>query len=135
MAININPGDVFLIPLPTKDLRHAHIVITAVHPIKGTFLCVPMNSCKNQRLDDRTVVFQNGDHEFVEHPTFINYYKAEFLDIATLQSWLEDGHALQFNSLTPEQFSLVCDGFNKTHHIRPTILQQYTEIRMQELLG
>lgn len=77
MAVIINPGDVFLLPIPKISFKHAHIIVTSIDLNTGDCICVPVDTWRGKRTSDNTVVIQPGIHPFINKQSYINYYETK----------------------------------------------------------
>ena len=125
MALTIAPGDVFHLPYSRLDSGHVHIVITSVNSHTGAFLCVPIDSWKNPKLSDSTVILTPGDHPFISKKSFINYHESKILNFEIIEKLISEGEAQKMVPISPALLEKIRLGIKKSNFTKSGIIEFY----------
>jgi hypothetical protein len=82
------PGTAFLFRATDGD-KHLHVCLTepfdAPHEIPQQILVVSVTTIYSIKGEDLTCQLNDGDHEFIKHPSYVAYSRARYITIAQLQ--------------------------------------------------
>ena len=70
----MNAGDTFFAPLPPDDVVHLWIILSDPSQDASKVFVVPLMTIDDKNpMQDLTVQLDQEDHDFLKHPTFVNY--------------------------------------------------------------
>jgi hypothetical protein len=118
--------------IPTADdKKHLFILLTnpADYPPTNTqhTLIVGISSIRQGRPHDSTCCLYVGDHPFIKHESYVNYYYANILETRKLIDGYKNGVFEQRDALSTEVFARVCKGLMESRHT-PLKLQQFYQL-------
>jgi len=122
-------GDTVLLPKPGQNKSHLWVLVTAVNPQTGEAIIV--NFTTERPHSDKTVVIQPGEHAFVDRPTVVFYADARFVNLALLDTAVQQGIATQHNPLTPVLLKRVQAGLLASTLTPTKIKTAFTQAQQQ----
>ena len=101
------PGVTFLFPVDGKP--HLYFILTMPLQRDGEkkVLRVNITTVKIRREDYTLNV---GDHEFIEHKSYLNYSKAETVSVEDLEQWLRQGRLKIKETVGMDTVKFICEG-------------------------
>lgn len=100
------------------DGAHLHVVLTDTCK-SGYNLLVPICSIKPGRQHDRTCLLGVGDHDFLDRPSYVAYYRMLPYGISAIQRHLDAKFFKLRGSIGERVFALICDGVQKSQESAP----------------
>ena len=121
------PGDCLLIETNKEagHIRsHPFVIILEGEAHTRNTIIVNIQSVPNGKYDS-TVVLKRGDHEFIEHDSYVNYRLARIVSLDEIEKKIEQGTAIVKPSFTNEIFRLICDGICKSRFTPAEVVEMY----------
>ncbi len=97
---------------------HLHVVVTNICPDKS-FLLLSIASIYPDKYRDPTCVFAGGEHDFIEHASYVEYSKAQMRFANSLEKCLSSKIFVAKDDLEPAQFRRLCDGIARSQRSQP----------------
>jgi hypothetical protein len=130
MAFTTAPGDCFILPFPSGEKRHLHIIITNRDPSTGFILCVPvctMNGTQS-RLRDETVILKQQDiPKFIKHESFVFYKKSLLILETDIENFLQTKEASQKGTVSQQVLYRVQQGLLRSRRTPEECKSFYNE--------
>lgn len=120
--MTIKPGDTFLYPYP-ESKKHLHIIVEKVIS-KNVFICVFVSSIIEGRGYDRSCILNEGDCNFIKHPSYVVYDKIQIFDAQQLKHMVENGQIKISDHLDDAVLQRVIDGALKSK-MTPNLFRKY----------
>ena len=121
------PGDTFLYKHP-KEKKHLMIVVctTTPDPVIGEILhCVYVTTLYKTGEEDAVCIFQENDHPFINHDSYIEYSQLLHVCANYLQNQIAIGFAVPREPIKPEQLQKIKTAASISDAIHPTDLQYF----------
>ena len=97
---------------------HLHVVITN-KCVDNSFLFVSITTIYPDKSHDSACVFSGGEHDFIEHPSYVDYSKAQMRFNDALQRCLDTGLFPSKPDMEGPHFQRVCDGVAVSVRCKP----------------
>lgn len=127
----LSAGDTYLLETNLDAdgnvMMHLHIIVVDVNPTDNATIVVNCESYTSPKQDD-TVIFKQGDHEFIDRDTYVNYRRASIESIEDIMAQFDSRKAKKRSPLTPEQLDEVQRGLLKSPHTNFGVRNRYEEI-------
>jgi hypothetical protein len=122
MAFTVELGDVYLISIPTNELKHLFVVVTCVDSYTGQFVIVPIDTYK-MKNDDPTVKIQPGPGcpDFIKKQSFVNYALARLVNPDWLESFIIKKQAIPMDKFSQKHQDDIVAGLKKTRRLRKEV--------------
>jgi hypothetical protein len=123
------PGDCFLIQtyFDLGGSKAAHLFVIVLEWEEHTRNTIIVNIDTLQRKSDHTTILDRGDHEFIKHPSFVNYRKARIISSLELEGMLNSGIAKPKPSFTNEIFQRICEGILRSRFTPAEVREMYED--------
>ena len=115
------PGTTILIPSgPINDPQRLHlfVIVARKEGPPRQVLIVGISSMGNAYQDD-TVCFVAGDHDFIQHPSYVRYSDARTMEEAALMRGLGNGTMTQHSDCSADFLNRVVRGFEFSPAAKP----------------
>jgi len=106
-------GDAF-VRRAGKDGHHLWVVVSNPFQNDREVLILNLTSIRNSPFDDLSCVFDAGDHPWIRHPTFVNYYRSEVHSDRYLDNLVKSGAAKLWNPFIQPQLQRIWTGAGAT---------------------
>lgn len=127
----LSQGATFLVPIPGVP-KHLCVILIGpfVPPGCGIEYVIYVNitSVKGAGVGDQTCVLNDGDHDFIDHSSLVNYPTAQFLPLSRCLIDFESGRYVQKEQMRPEVVKKILDGLLLSKHTPRKIKRILTEI-------
>ena len=121
------PGDCLLIETNEEVghiKSHLFVIILEGEIYTRNTIIVNIQSVPKGKFDN-TVVLRKGDHEFIDHDSFVNYRLARIISLSELEKKIAEGTAVVKSSFDNDIFQLICDGISKSRFTPAEVLEMY----------
>ena len=113
--------------IPSGPSKHLFILLTdpTEYPAGGREhnLIVGLSSVRAGLPHDPTCILYPGDHSFIKHESYVNYYYARVEETSKLLSGEKQGLFTQKDTLDSSIFARVCQGLTESRHTAPNVLR------------
>jgi hypothetical protein len=110
------PGDCLLIETNKDEggyvKSHLFVIILECEDQIGQTIIVNIQSAQGKF--DPTTILRAGDHDFVDHDSYVVYRRARIITYAELEQKVKSGLAKSKQPLTGEVFQRLCEGLLKS---------------------
>ena len=124
----LEAGDCFLIETNYSEdgsiVAHLHIILLPPEEHTKNTIIVQINTLRSQK-QDKTMILNPGDHEFIVNPSFVNYNRARILSITSIEAMIEQGIAKIKPPISQEILEKIIDGLRKSDHTPREVLTMY----------
>lgn len=130
----INPLEKGGTLLGEVDGKGKHLIIVCNSPIfydeetpgYNAVLTVTVTSWKNNpKFNDSTCIFEEGEHSFIKHKSFVLYNRASTWRVDPLINKIENDEIKVLDHLSEEKIEEVLDGFEKSPYTDRRVLRFY----------
>lgn len=97
---------------------HLHVIVTN-ECLDKSFLFLPVTTIYPGKFYDNACVFTGGEHDFIQHPSYVDYSKAQMRFSLALQKCLDTGAFPPKPDLDDVQFGRVCAGIATSARCKP----------------
>ena len=108
--MTVKEGDTFHAPLPPHNNPHLFIVISDPAQDSSKVVLVPLMTLDDDDdSQERTCILNAGDHPFIRHPSFVNFFCAKKPSAAVIVQRAKRG-----KSVTPELLARIREAAGKS---------------------
>ena len=100
----------FLAPVPSPKQLHLCIAMTEPQEEPAIVVMVNISTVHNKRHEDRTVILQPGDHEFIKHESFVAYEYAKRVRVSVLETRHQKDQITIKDEVSDELFEKILEG-------------------------
>lgn len=128
--MNVKPGDCFLIETNLDGgghiKHHLFVIILECNADTGETIMVNIETIRSAKAD-QTVVLGQGDHEFINRPSYVNYSRAKVISLVDLQEKISHGSAIPREPMNEEVTRRICEGVSRSRFIPLGIREIYLD--------
>ena len=132
MPANITPGSCFILPFPNEDHKHLFIIISKVDEKTGNVVIVSVTTIDSKKIDSTTVLAA-GDHPFIKHDSYVDYYNARTLLITHLFDLIKQKKAVVQDPVSPDILERVISGVTKSSRTKFDIRDMFLDDLFKKL--
>ena len=100
----------FLAPVPSPTQLHLCIAMTEPQEEPEIVVMVNISTVYNKPHEDRTVILQPGDHEFIKHESYVAYEYAKRVRVSILETRHKKAQLTIKDEISDELFEKILDG-------------------------
>ncbi|HEY59908.1 MAG TPA: hypothetical protein G4N92_04375 [Anaerolineae bacterium] len=104
-----------------KPKAHLFVVILDAKLDHDKTILIPMDKVPVRGFHDSTTELNSGDHDFVDVPTYMNYYYGIIRD----KKWIDGKGRKREPPINKIIFQRICDGILKSEHTPPDVYDAY----------
>ena len=132
MPINITPGSCFLLPIPNNDYKHLFVVIANLNPSTGSIVIVSITTIDSDKCD-KTTKLDIGDHPFIKHASYVNYYNARIIGIDRIQELISNQKAFELERMNPDLLKRIISGVTQSNKTKYEIREIFMDFKFTGL--
>ena len=110
-------------PPHDPDRKHLYVILTNPKNDPATrllsTLIVPICSIVDGKRHDPACLLGKGDHPFLRHDSYADYYRALIESIDTLTRGIADGKIIAKVAITDDSFAYLCKGLIDSKRTSP----------------
>ncbi len=107
------PGVTFLFPVDEKP--HLYFILTMPLQRDGEEKVLMVN-ITSVKIKGENYTLDVGDHEFIEHKSYLNYRKAEIVSVENLERQLRRGKMKIKETVSMEIVKFICEGLRESRY-------------------
>jgi hypothetical protein len=111
---------------------HLFVILFDGEPYTGNTIIVPIDTFHSDK-QDQTVRLQAGDHEFIKHPSFVNYSLAKTTSFSYIDTLIVDGKVKVKSPIGKDILIKIREGVRKSKRTPNQILIAYSNHMDREL--
>lgn len=115
--------------IPSGPARHLYIICNdpVFYPEKGKecILAVNITSIQPNVYHDDTCILNHGEHNFIHHPSFVFYKKADIFGAERIVQNLADGTISIHDDFNDAVFEKILTGFQQSNDVKWKIRSFY----------
>jgi len=108
--------------IPFNEVPHLFVVLNDPCPA-GECLLVMVSSIKDNRIHDAACVLDDGDHPYVDRPSYMVYRMAETMQAARISKMVELKYYEQRVNMDPAIFDKICAGLFASEETKLRIIK------------
>jgi len=116
-------------PAHDPQRKHLYVILTDSKNDPATnllsVLMVPICSVVAGMYHDPACILQIGDHAFIKHDSYANYYRAIIEPVDKLRKGVTSGHIVPKGAVSDAAFRNLCKGLFDSKRAAPKHLQFY----------
>lgn len=96
---------------PPEDITRKHLHVSLTNPFgpASQVLCTSIASIRSTRYDD-SCILAPGDHEFIEHHSYVVYRHSVLLENSRIESCIESGEYAAREDVSQDLLDRILDG-------------------------
>lgn len=103
------------------DTKHLFVVLTSPQGEDGELLIVNISSIHEGIFHDPSCILDKDDHDFVKHPSYVVYRKAEIVPARALLDAVQRGDNIPCGTVTDEVYARICEGLRRSRFTSPKV--------------
>ena len=115
-----------------KIIGHLFVILFDGETYTSNTIIVPIDTYSSEK-QDKTVLLQIGDHEFITHRSFVNYSFAKVTSLTYINKLIEDRKAKSKVSVSREILIRIREGVRKSKRTPNEVLIAYSNHMDREL--
>lgn len=106
--------------------EHLFIIVTDVCS-GGSHLLLSLCSIRNNRHHDPACVLSVDDHEFIKHPSYVDYSKPEQRPATLISQRIATGAYIEKPPVSTSVLHRICEGVEVSEFARPWMVKYFRE--------
>lgn len=117
------------ISIPFNEIPHLFVVLNDPC-VDGLCLLVMVSSIREGRVHDATCILDDGDHPYIDHPSYIVYRLADTMPAARISKLVELKYYDPRVNMDPAIFARVLDGLFKSDETKQRVIKYANSVRI-----
>lgn len=107
---------------PSHDLSRKHLFVVLNDPPGAPHQVVLVGICSIGTAPyDNTLTLDVGDHEFIRHPSYVDYRNTRLEFVSVIERRLAEGQFVSKLPVSDELFDRIVSGLRKSKFVKPWV--------------